>query len=63
MWQFGCHIILGEEPVAGATGLSINEYVSTTEAFRQICPYGSGIIVGPDDSAVGEWPVLDSQCF
>lgn len=22
------------------------------EAFRQICPYGSGIIVGPDDSAV-----------
>lgn len=55
--------MLGEEPVAGATGLSINEYVSTTEAFRQICPYGSGIIVGPDDSAVGEWPVLESQHF
>lgn len=63
-WHCGLHITPGEGPVASCRG-SVCEwvFVSPTEAFRQICPYGSGIIVGPDDSAVGECLVLDSQRF
>lgn len=38
-------------------------HLSTTEAFRQICPFGSGIIVGPDDSAVGECSKLSPPCL